>query len=205
MRDDEGGAVAPAGKAGAAEIGLTRGLVRLADYQPEWPRLFADEATSLRSVLGERALRIEHVGSTAVAGLVAKPILDIVVAITDLRDGEKAVRMLEGIGYEVIPEDPVVDRLFLVKGTPDARQIHLSLAEPASACWRDHVLFRDALRSQPRLAADYAALKRELAARYPEDRAAYTAGKADFIQRVVAAAEHRTDAGGHSPEGAASR
>ena len=169
-------------------IGLIRGIVRLEPHHPEWGRLFHEEAVRLAATLGDAAPRIEHVGSTAIPGLITKPIIDIVVAIGDLRDGGNAVRVLEGIGYELIPEDVVADRLFLVKGSPDARQIHLSLAEIGSACWRDHVLFRDALRTQPRVAADYAALKRELAARYPDDRAAYTAGKAAFIQREIAAA-----------------
>lgn len=84
----------------------------------------------------------------------------------------------------------MADRVFLVKGTPDARQIHLSLAESGSACWRDHVAFRDVLRGHPRAAADYAALKRELAVRRPDDRAQYTAGKAAFIRRVIAVASH---------------
>ena len=169
-------------------IGLTRGLVRLVPHHPEWPRLFAQEAARIQEALGRRAARIEHVGSTAVGGLIAKPILDIVAAVDDLNDVAAVVRQLEGIGYELIPDDPVEDRVFLVRGSPDARQIHLSLAESASACWRDHVLFRDELQAQPRATAAYAALKRELAARNPEDRAAYTAGKAAFIQEVVAAA-----------------
>jgi GrpB-like predicted nucleotidyltransferase (UPF0157 family)/predicted TPR repeat methyltransferase len=171
-----------------AKIGLTRGLVRLAPHHPGWARLFAEEASRVRNALGDAALRIEHVGSTAVAGIPAKPILDIIAAVADVGDAADAVRRLEAIGYELIPEDPVVDRVFLVKGSPDARQIHLSLAEPASACWRDHVLFRDCLRAQPRTAAAYAVLKAQLAARYPADRTAYTAGKAAFIQEVIAAA-----------------
>ncbi len=171
-----------------ADIGLTRGLVRLAPHHPGWARLFAEEVSRLRNALGDAALRIEHVGSTAVAEIPAKPILDIIAAVADVGDAADAVRRLEAIGYELIPEDPVVDRVFLVKGSPDARQIHLSLAEPASACWRDHVLFRDCLRAQPRTAAAYAVLKAQLAARYPEDRTAYTAGKAAFIQEVIAAA-----------------
>ncbi len=172
-------------------IGLTRGVVRLVPHHPDWPRLFAQEAIRLREALGDTSLRIEHVGSTAVAGLIAKPILDVIVAVAEVGDAAESVRRLEGIGYELIPEDPVEDRVFLVRGSPDARQIHLSLAEPSSSCWRDHVLFRDCLRAQPRAMAAYAALKGTLAARHPEDRAAYTAGKAAFIHQVIAASNRR--------------
>ncbi|MGH2616176.1 MAG: GrpB family protein [Thermomicrobiales bacterium] len=171
-----------------APIGLRRGMVRLVPHRPEWARLFAAEGARLRATLGDWAIQIEHVGSTAVPGLTAKPIIDIVVAVAVIGKVADAVEALQRLGYEVIPEDPVVDRVFLVKGTPDSRQIHLSLAEPTSTCWRDHVLFRDFLRAQPRAAADYATLKQQLAVQYPEDRAAYTAGKESFIQRVIAAA-----------------
>jgi GrpB-like predicted nucleotidyltransferase (UPF0157 family) len=177
----------------AEPIGLTRGQVRLVPHRPEWKPLFEDEAARLRGALGDRALQIEHVGSTAVPRLAAKPIIDVIVAIADLGDAAGAIEALRRIDYELIPEDPVVDRMFLVKGTPDSRHIHLSLAEPASACWRDHVLFRDYLRAQPRAAADYATLKRQLAERFPENRAAYTAGKEAFIRRAIAAATHGTD------------
>jgi GrpB-like predicted nucleotidyltransferase (UPF0157 family) len=173
------------------EIGLTRGAVRLVPHHREWSALFVQEAARIRQALADKTVWIEHVGSTAVAGLIAKPILDIIVAVEDASNAAEAVRRLEGIGYEFIPEDPVEDRLFLVRGSPDARQIHLSLAEPSSSCWRDHVLFRDCLRAQPRAMAAYAALKGALAARHPEDRAAYTVGKAAFIHQVIAASNRR--------------
>lgn len=176
-----------------APIGLTRGLVRLEQHHAGWARVFAEEAARLADALGDLAVRIEHVGSTAIPGLIAKPILDIVVALPSLDDADAAARILGAIGYELIPEDPVPDRVFLVKGTPDARQIHLSLCDLASECWRSHVLFRDELRAHPKQAAAYAALKRDLAARHPADRAAYTAGKADFIQRVLDAAPRQED------------
>lgn len=174
-----------------APIGLTRGLVRLEEHHAGWARVFAEEAARLADALGDLAVRIQHVGSTAIPGLIAKPILDIVVALPSLDAADAAERLLGAIGYEVIPEDPVPDRLFLVKGTPDARQIHLSLCDLASACWRSHVLFRDELRAHPEQAAAYAALKRDLAARYPADRAAYTAGKAPFILGVLATVSRR--------------
>ncbi len=169
-------------------IGLRRGTVRLAPYRPEWQRLYEEEASRLRTALGDHALQIEHVGSTAIDGMIAKPIIDIGIAVERLTECAAVAETLVSIGYEHIPADEIDGRLFLVKGPPDVRQIHLSLAEPASTFWRRHVLFRDYLRAQPLAAAEYATLKRQLAARYSEDRASYTAGKEAFIERVLAAA-----------------
>ena len=194
MRNADDRAEPPLAKTDDAEIGLKRGIVRLADHQPGWDRLFAGEAAALHAALGERALHIEHVGSTAVSGLAAKPIIDIIVALRAMDDADDAARILADFGYEVIPEDPVPDRLFLVKGPPETRQIHLSLCELPSRCWRSHVLFRDHLRSNPTAAETYATLKRDLAARYPDDRAAYTSGKEAFIHQALAAAENRAGA-----------
>jgi GrpB-like predicted nucleotidyltransferase (UPF0157 family) len=169
-------------------IGLQRGIVRLELHHPEWKTLFAAEAERLRAALGARSLAVEHVGSTAVEGLLAKPIIDIMVGVADLDDTDETVRALEAIGYERRPAGDIRGRLFLVLGQGDVRQIHLSLAEPTSDFWRDHLLFRDRLRADPEVAAEYESLKQDLAVRYPEDRLSYTEGKDAFIISVLALA-----------------
>jgi GrpB-like predicted nucleotidyltransferase (UPF0157 family) len=170
-------------------IGLQRGIVRLLPHQPVWKTLFAAEAERIRDALGERVLAIEHVGSTAVAGLPAKPIIDLMVGIADIDDSDKEIRTLEEIGYERRPNGDLPGRLYLVLGSAEMRRFHLSLSEPGSDFWRGHLLFRDSLRADPAVAAAYARLKRELAARYPDDRLSYTAGKEEFIAGVLAMAE----------------
>jgi GrpB-like predicted nucleotidyltransferase (UPF0157 family)/GNAT superfamily N-acetyltransferase len=177
-----------------APIGLARGVVRLAPHHPEWQRLFTAEAARLRAALGERALAVEHVGSTAVAGLRAKPILDIMVGVASLDETDGLVRDLELIGYERRPAGDLPGRQYLVLGEGEVRRVHLSLSEPGSDFWRDHLLFRDRLRADPALAAAYERLKLELAARFPHDRLAYTDGKDAFIRDVLAANRDHTGA-----------
>jgi GrpB-like predicted nucleotidyltransferase (UPF0157 family) len=172
-------------------IGLRRGIVRLEPHHPEWQVLFTAEAQRIRTALGERVLAIEHVGSTAVAGLPAKPILDIMVGVAELDDTGEAIRALEAIGYERRPYGDLPGRLFLVLGEGDMRWVHLSLSEPASVFWRDHLLFRDCLRADPVVAAEYERVKLELAARFPDDRLSYTDGKDAFIAQAIATARRR--------------
>lgn len=175
-------------RADPSPLGLQRGIVRLATHHPAWKALYAAEAARLRAALGERALAVEHVGSTAVAGLRAKPILDIMVGVASLDATKGIVRDLETIGYERLPAGDLPGRQYLVLGQGEVRRVHLSLSEPASAFWHDHLLFRDRLQADPAMATEYERIKMALAARFPNDRLAYTEGKDAFISRVLAAA-----------------
>jgi GrpB-like predicted nucleotidyltransferase (UPF0157 family) len=147
----------------------------------------------LQQALGVHALEIAHIGSTAVPGLMAKPLLDIMVAITSLQERDAVVPLLEAAGYEFRPHDTLLERLFFIAGEADARRVNLSLVEQDSAFWRDHLAFRDILRAQPEVAAAYARLKAELAERFPEDRVAYTAAKGEFVASVLADTLRRDD------------
>jgi len=175
-------------------IGLERGRVRLAPHDPRWGDLFAEAAQAVRASLGARALGIEHVGSTAVPGLDAKPIIDLMVGLGDLRAAHAAVPVLEGIGYayrearEYREGRSPAEYLILVKGPEANRTHHLRLNEYAGRDWTDQLLFRDHLRAHPEAAARYAALKLRLAAAFLEDRAAYGAGKEGLIREILAAA-----------------
>jgi GrpB-like predicted nucleotidyltransferase (UPF0157 family) len=170
-------------------VGLQRGFVRLLPHQPAWKTLFAAEAERIQGALGERARAIEHVGSTAVAGLLAKPIIDLMVGIADIDHADVEIRALEDIGYKRRPNGDLPGRLLLVLGSGEVRRIHLSLSEPGSDFWRGHLLFRDSLLADPALASAYARLKQELAAQYPDDCLSYTAGKEEFIAGVLTMAE----------------
>ena len=166
--------------------------IHLESYDTRWPTRFEAEATLLRSLLPPtHRLRIEHFGSTAVPGLAAKPVIDILVAVRSLEAAiDEAIPLLESVGYSFWRDNPDKTRLFLVKGLPPSapqRTHHLHIAESDSDLW-ERLLFRDYLRAHPDEAARYAALKRELAASFPDDREAYTQGKSQYIAGVMASA-----------------
>jgi GrpB-like predicted nucleotidyltransferase (UPF0157 family) len=165
--------------------GLEQGRVRLTAYRPSWKRAFEREAAKLRSALGTRILRIEHVGSTAVKGMDAKPIVDLMAAVPNLAEAVHLQDDLTAVGYRRFDEDDVPGRLFFTKGKGIMRTHHLSLAEPASTYWQRQLLFRDHLRAHPEAVDSYNHLKRDLAQRYPTDRVSYTAGKHEFINTII--------------------
>jgi len=136
--------------------------VVIADYDPLWPAMFAEESALVLDAIGEWLLGIEHVGSTSVPGLAAKPVVDMMPGLRSLDDSPYIVGPLQKLR-----------RLF-----------HLHIVEPTSAFWRRHLGFRDYLRAHPDAAAEYAALKRRLAAEYGTDRVGYTDAKTDFITRI---------------------
>lgn len=159
--------------------------VELVSHDPSWPALYEAEAERLAAALPEGlVLSMEHFGSTAVPGLIAKPVIDILVAVSDIEAARaEAVAPLEALGYAFWADNPRRDRLFFVKGLPPRaarRTHHVHMMEPSPEMW-DLLLVRDRLREDPEAAASYAALKRELAARHRQDREAYTEAKADFL------------------------
>jgi GrpB-like predicted nucleotidyltransferase (UPF0157 family) len=183
-------------------LGLARGTVRLVQHDPRWASAYLREAAILRRALGSDAGEIEHIGSTAVAGMDAKPIIDLMVAMPLLRAPASLYDALRTLGYEHRPDDEdVSDRLFFAKGSRDNRTHHLSACTADSTFWRIHLYFRDKLRTDAALAEEYRVLKRGLAARHASDRAAYTEGKARFVARVVAGAT----GAGRSPDPFAQR
>ena len=167
-------------------LGLERGVVRLAPHAERWHDLFAEEAGRLRAAVGVYALAVEHVGSTAVCGLSAKPIIDIAVAVREIADAEKCVTPLGLVGYEYRGEQGIPGRHFFGKGAP--RTHHLHVVEMGSDFWRSHLLFRDYLLQHRDAVEEYEQLKKGLAEKYRHNREAYTEGKAAFIEGVLRAA-----------------
>jgi GrpB-like predicted nucleotidyltransferase (UPF0157 family) len=157
-------------------------------YDPAWPELYAAEAARLDRVLSSAgiSLVVEHTGSTAVPGLAAKPVLDILAGRPAGTPREGAIEALRAAGYLYRGEQGIAGRDFFRRGEP--RQYHLHLAAVESTFLKEHRAFRDYLRAHPEAAAAYASLKYELAARYPRDREAYIAGKTAFVQAVLAEA-----------------
>lgn len=166
--------------------GLKCGTVSLKAHQAEWEREAARTIQRLTAVFGPAAADIQHVGSTAIPAIPAKPILDIAVAAPDLAAAEACRPALEKAEYRQ-SRSTAGDELLFVAGdfAADTRTQHVHIVKAGSRCFADYVNFRDYLNHKPDQAAAYAALKRRLAREYPHDRAAYTAGKAAFIAAVL--------------------
>lgn len=164
-------------------LGLRASRVFLAPYCETWPRDFRREALRLRRALGRRVTALQHIGSTAVPGLPAKPIIDIAVRLKARARLAPAVRALERLGYVYHGEYGLPGRHFFVLGRPPTHHVHVVFG--ASRHWDRWLRFRDALLQQPRVRADYRRFKEALARKFPRDRAAYTAAKDPFIDAVL--------------------
>ena len=171
-------------------IGQHKRDLTVVPYCDGWPELFEQEATLLRYALGDKALRIEHAGSTAVPGMDAKPILDIMVAVVSLAEAMKLIPAVEALGYQHKPHDTIPERVFFAKeSVPEHRTHHLNLAEPGSGFWKDQLAFRDALREHDEMAAEYVVLKRHIAEEYVRTQQLDREAKTAFVTRVLELAE----------------
>ncbi len=176
-----------------AKPGQTYGRTReygLSEYDPEWPARFEREVLELSDALGDLALRIEHVGSTSVPGLAAKPVIDIQLSVASLTPRAPIVEPLVSLGYEhsIDPIEPQHE--FFSKGYRGggSEMVHVHVCETGSTWERRHLAFRDELRRDPDAAAEYAALKRRLASEHPRDIFSYVDGKSAFIRSIEARA-----------------
>ena len=160
--------------------------VRIVEPDPAWPARAAAELLRIGQALGAVAVRLEHIGSTAVPGLAAKPIVDLQLSLDSLGTPEYWVAPLERLGYLYAwaPESP--DRHFFAKPPERPRSFHLHVCAAGGREELRHLAVRDFLRAHPGEAARYAALKQELVARHPEDRLAYIAGKEEHMAALEA-------------------
>ena len=160
-------------------------MIEIVPYDARWSRLFAEERAALLEILAPwLAGPIEHIGSTAVIGLAAKPVIDIMAGVTSLEASRAAIGAVAPLGYLYAPYRTEVMH-WLCKPDPEVRTHHLHLVPFASALWGERLAFRDRLRADRALALEYEALKRRLAAEHALDREAYTEGKAAFVERVL--------------------
>lgn len=160
--------------------------VRVVPYDRAWPQRFAVEEEVLDQAIGEWVTGgIHHVGSTAVAGLAAKPVIDIMVGVTDLTSSSECFDRLAELNYQYAPYRSNEMHWFC-KPDPAHRTHHLHLVPTGSPRYRAELKFRDALRSRPDLATEYAHLKKRLAAEHRNDREAYTQAKQAFIVKALA-------------------
>ena len=161
--------------------------IQLSAYSPLWPAIFEFESARLLGILGADAAMIEHIGSTAVPGMGAKPIIDVMIGVTDLAMIERRMAELQADGYRYVREfeRSMPMRRYFVKTHAQPGHFHVHAVILDSPFWKSHLAFRDALRRDAKLAADYWKLKQRLAARYPNDREAYTDGKSAFIREAM--------------------
>lgn len=173
-------------------IGVHRGKVRLELHDPAWGTAFQKEKADLVSYLDpENLVDIHHVGSTSIPGLMAKPLIDILMVVRSTEKARRWVPLLEKHDYHL--REDVPDHLMLAKGPENNRTVHLHIGEWEEEYVNTTVLFRDYLMSHPKAAADYEKLKKTLTARYADDRKSYSASKKDFIYRVIQAAQAGKD------------
>jgi GrpB-like predicted nucleotidyltransferase (UPF0157 family) len=167
--------------------------VDLVDYDPRWPSTFEAEAGRLRTILIGLDLgpfRLEHFGSTAIPGIAAKPIIDIMLVAADRSRWPGVIEPIRSLDYVYWADNPRHDRMFFVKGMPPfgtGRTHHVHVRTPDDA--RPALVFCEYLRRHPDAAARYVRLKQELQARHPTDREAYTAGKAELVAEIVREAD----------------
>jgi GrpB-like predicted nucleotidyltransferase (UPF0157 family) len=161
--------------------------VKLQKYDPRWPGLFIAERDRLHLLsprLPAHLIDIQHIGSTAVPGLAAKPVIDMLAGVESMAAAEALLAPLCANGYTTSTEfnASLTDRKWLMRWAEGRRTHHLHVVVHGGKVWAERLRFRDALRTNPALAARYAALKTELAAKHPNDREAYTDGKAAFVR-----------------------
>jgi len=169
---------------------MTEDNVLLEEYNPKWPKMAIDEIEYLKKLLPhEHILDIQHVGSTAIPGMVAKPIIDIQIAVDSLVAAKEfAINILEANGYVYWYDNPDPERMFFVKGMPpfgEKRTHHVHICEPSCPQWPNKILFRDYLIAHPEKAHQYATLKMELSEQHGYDREKYTDAKKQFVEEIL--------------------
>ena len=158
------------------------------DYNPKWPLLYEEEKEKILSLLGSSALGVEHIGSTSVPGLAAKPIIDIMVRMENLEHARDCIPLIESLGYRYSPEveEVFTDRVYFWKGTEEVHIAHLALMEKTSPHWPNLIAFRDYLKNHPHEAKRYETLKKKLAEKYVSNPNLYANGKEEFVASILA-------------------
>jgi GrpB-like predicted nucleotidyltransferase (UPF0157 family) len=164
--------------------------VIISSYSEEWPDLFRQMRQELLAVFASIAVSIEHIGSTSVPGLAAKPVIDVLLGASSLSDIESYIEPLGRLGYTYVSEyeQELPMRRFFIKSPTTSLCTHLHAVVLGSRFWKDHLAFRDLLRSDADLRSNYQSLKLKLAHEHSHDRSAYSAAKGPFIQAALTVA-----------------
>lgn len=160
--------------------------VVIVNYDPDWPTIYDEEKREILKVIGHMVWSIEHVGSTSVPGLGAKPIIDIIVGVDDEKAADECVRILADIGYDdITPQSENPEWYYCIGKRLDNIYYHLHLVKDRSAFWENHILFRDYLRGEPDMIKEYYELKKSLAEKFRHERLEYNLAKTEFITSIV--------------------
>lgn len=171
-------------------IGLKRGIVELCDHDKAWEQNATEIIEKLKVLFGNVATDIQHVGSTSIANIKAKPIIDIAVAVSDFDEVMKLVPTLEQSGFMYRQHDVAGDMLFVCGDrNTDIRTHHIHVVTTGSKEWHNYINFRNYLNAKPDVAKEYEAHKLRLMSEYQSDRLAYTEGKAEFITHILRKAQ----------------
>lgn len=165
-------------------MGLKVGEVKLEKYNPEWINKFYEEKENLQKMFGNLALTIEHVGSTSIPKLSAKPIIDIAVGVKSLKDFEIVKSLFLKFPYSV-KEDSTDGEILVRKGPEDNRTHFIHVMEIDSERYKETIIFRNYLRTHKDALKDYENLKKDLAIKYKDNRKMYTESKRDFIREMI--------------------
>lgn len=157
--------------------------VEICDYQEEWEELFRQEAAEIKRILGEECVAVHHIGSTAVRGLAAKPVIDLLPVVKNIETVDLLNSKFELLGYEAKGENGLNGRRYFQKGG-DLRTHHMHIYENGSGEIYRHLAFRDYLKKHPQEAEKYGTLKKELAMKYPTDIERYIKGKESFVKEM---------------------
>lgn len=164
-------------------LGLDSKKVLLSDYDKDWQNYYANESDLIKNLLGDLIIDIQHIGSTSIKGLRAKPIIDILVGIESFKKIDKIIEYMENIGYIYAYWAGIPNDFTFRKGNFTTHLVHI--VEFGKDNWNSNITFRDKLRNNPILVKKYEELKEELAKKFPDSREKYTEGKSKFIIDII--------------------
>lgn len=169
--------------------------VIVSPYSAEWPNSFRAVREELRRVFAPTMVAVEHIGSTAVPWLAAKPVIDVLLGAHSLTDLKSKINSLSELGYSYVPkyERELPMRRYFTKSSATSLRVHVHGVEVGSRLWREHLAFRDALRADSNLRAQYQSLKFDLARQFANDKSAYTDAKGPFIRSILTSVLERSD------------
>lgn len=161
--------------------------IEIVNYNSHWIYLFENEKLIIKDALENYVISIEHIGSTAIPDLAAKPVIDIALGINNFEESKKLIPIIEKLGYNYEPEfeKALPNRRFFWKGTKENHTFHIHMAEVDSELWEKPIIFRDYLRKNPNEARRYGLLKKSLASRCGNDIECYINGKTEFIENIL--------------------
>lgn len=174
-------------------MSLKRGIVVLEKYNSKWKEEYKKEEKLLKKVLANEIIEIHHIGSTSIEGLMAKPVIDILIVVKSLNKIPEIEKKLKPYNYENRGQQGVPDRYFFAKGNEDERSHYIHFVEPKSETYYNQIYFKKFLLDHPKYIKKYCTLKQKLAEKYATERSKYTAGKSEFITNIINLAKEEYD------------